>query len=127
MHLVFEATWKYRFIYRDLNELLSCSRALEIQFRKVLDHKSRTAAAILESLVDAGDLRASHSEITTMATNMTVIATYWLSYEFARDPRAPQNDQTLARGTVHVLSLVASYLEPKARALFDHLAQQYLS
>ena len=74
MHLVFEATWKYRFIYRDLNELLSHSRALEIQFRKVLDHKSRTAAAILESLVDAGDLRASHSEIRTMARNMTVIA-----------------------------------------------------
>ncbi len=29
LHLVFEAIWKYRFIYRDLNELLSRSRALE--------------------------------------------------------------------------------------------------
>lgn len=127
LHLVFEAIWKYRFIYRDLNELLSRSRPLEVQFKAVLDHKSRTASAILEGLVEAGDLRASRGEIETMAVNMTVIATYWLSYEFARDPRAPQDGQTLARGAFHVLSLAAPYLEPKARALFDHLAQQYLS
>ena len=98
-----------------------------MQFKAVLDHKSRTASAILEGLVEAGDLRASPGEIETMAVNMTVIATYWLSYEFARDPRAPQDGQTLARGAFHVLSLAAPYLEPKARALFDHLAQQYLS
>ncbi len=127
LHLVFEAIWKYRFIYRDLNELVSRSRPLEVQFKTILDHKSRTATAILESLVDAGDLNASRDEIRTVATNMTVIATYWLSYEFARDPRAPQNGRTLARGAVHVLSLAAPYLEPKARALFDHLAQQYMS
>jgi len=127
LHLVFEAIWKYRFVYRDLNELLSRSRPLEVQFKTILEHKSRTAAAILESLVEAGDLNASRDEIETMAVNMTVIATYWLSYEFARDPRAPQNGRTLARGAVHVLSLAAPYLEPKARALFDHLAQQYLS
>ena len=127
LHLVFEAIWKYRFIYRDLNELLSRSRPLEVQFKTILDHKTRTASAILQGLVETGDLRASPAEIKTLAVNMTVIATYWLSYEFARDPRAPQNDRTLARGAVHVLSLAAPYLEPKARALFDHLAQQYLS
>ncbi|MDJ0943287.1 MAG: TetR/AcrR family transcriptional regulator [Kiloniellales bacterium] len=127
LHLVFEAIWKHRFIYRDLNELLSRSRPLELQFKAILAHKSRTASSILEGLVEAGDLNASREEIKTMSTNMTLIATYWLSYEFARDPRAPQNGRTLARGAVHVLSLAAPYLEPKARALFDHLAQEYLS
>ncbi len=127
LHLVFEAISKYRFLYRDLNELLSRSRTLEVQFKKILDHKAQTAAAILKGLVAAGDLHATRDEIKTMAVNMTVIATYWLSYEFARDPRAPQNGAALARGAVHVLSLAAPYLEPKSRALFDHLAQQYLS
>ncbi len=127
LHLVFEAIWKYRFIYRDLNELLSRSRPLEVQFKTILDHKTQTASAILQGLVETGDLRASRAEIKTIAMNMTVIATYWLSYEFARDPRAPQNGRALARGAVHVLSLAAPYLEPKARVLFDHLAQQYLS
>ena len=127
MHLVFEAIWKYRFLYRDLNELLSRSRKLEVQFQGILDRKTRTAADILQGLVAAGDLRASRDEIETMAVNMTVIAPYWLSYEFACDPRRPQSGETLARGAVHVLSLAAPYLEPRARALFDHLAQQYLT
>ena len=127
MHLVFEAIWKYRFLYRDLNELLSRSRTLELQFKAILAHKTKTAAAILEGLVVAGDMHATHDEIKRMAVNMTVIATYWLSYEFAREPRAEQNGETLARGAVHVLSLAAPHLQPRARALFDHLAERYLS
>lgn len=127
LHLVFEAISKYRFLYRDLNQLLSRSRILEVQFKRILDHKAQTAAAILKGLVAAGDLHATSDEIKTMAVNMTVIATYWLSYEFARDPRASQDGAALARGAVHVLSLAAPYLEPKSRALFDHLARQYLS
>ncbi len=127
LHLVFEAIGKYRFLYRDLNELLSRSRKLEIEFKYILEHKAHTAAAILEGLVAAGDLHATRGEIKTMAVNMTVIATYWLSYEFARDPRASRDGAALARGAVHVLSLAAPYLEPRARALFDHLAQHYLS
>lgn len=125
LHLLFESISKYSFLYRDLNELLSRSRRLEVQFKGILGHKTQTLAAILRGLSAAGELQATPEEIETMAVDMTVIATYWLSYEFARDPRAPPNGAALARGAVHVLSLAAPYLEPKARDLFDHLAQQY--
>ena len=127
LHLVFESIAKYRFLYRDLNDLLSRSRVLEVQFKGILDHKTHTAAAILRGLAAAGELKATPEEIETVAVNMTVIATYWLSYEFARDPRTPPNGAALARGAVQVLSLAAPYLEPEARGLFNHLAQQYRS
>ena len=33
LHLVFEAIWKYRFIYRDINDLVARYRVIETQFR----------------------------------------------------------------------------------------------
>ena len=42
--------------------------------------------------------------------NMVVVATYWLSYEYVRDPRHPQDEATLARGAYQVMALVAPFL-----------------
>ena len=65
-------------------------------------------------------MRASAAEIPTLAQNIVLVASYWMSFEFARDPRAPQDDKTLARGAFHVIALAAPYLEPRERELFDH-------
>jgi AcrR family transcriptional regulator len=127
LHLVFEAIYKYRFLYRDLNDLVVRHRLLETQFKRILAHKKRTAVAILQGLVQSGEMKAGPLDVEALAVNMTVVATYWLSYEFARDPRAKEESRALARGAFHVISLAAPYLAPRARALFDELAQHYLS
>src|SRR5271165_943523 len=36
LHLVFEAIWKYRFIYRDVNDLVARYHLIEVQFRRIL-------------------------------------------------------------------------------------------
>ncbi len=126
LHLVFEAIYKYRFLYRDINELVSRHRVLETQFKRILAHKKRTAADILQGLVQAGEMTASPTDVEALAVNMTVLATYWLSYEFARDPRSKEESRALARGAIHVISLAAPYLATRERALFDDLAQRYL-
>ena len=54
------------------------------------------------------------------------MASYWMSFEFAHDPRATQDDKTLARGAFHVIALAAPYLEPRERQLFDELAKRYI-
>ena len=127
LHLVFEAIWRYRFLYRDINDLLSRNRTLEVHFKRIIEHKVRTGAAIMHGLVLAGEMRASRAEIETLAVNMTVIATYWLSFEFVRNPRAQQDGAVLARGAFQVMSLAAPYLAPKSRALFDRLAAEYVT
>ncbi len=126
LHLVFEAIHKYRFLYRDINELVSRHRVLETQFKRILAHKKRTAANILQGLVQAGEMKAGPMDVEALAVNMTVLATYWLSYEFARDPRSKEESRALARGAFHVISLAAPFLAPRERALFDELAQRYL-
>lgn len=127
LHLVFEAIWRYRFIYRDINDLLSRHRALRNPFRLILDHKQRTAAAMLEGMRAAGGAKLSKADIAVLSQNMTLIATYWLSYEYATHPRAEPDANALARGAAHVIALAAPYLAADERALFDALAQRYLT
>lgn len=125
LHLVFEAIWKYRFVYRDLNDLVARHRPVEVQFKRILAHKQRTAADIMAGLVAAGRMTASKADIAALALNMTLIATYWLSFEFVRDPRARDDGAALARGAYQVMALAAPYLAPAERILLDHLAERY--
>ena len=127
LHLVFEAIAKYRFIYRDLNDLISRYRFIEVQFRRILNHKQRVAEKILSGLVANQQMVANEREVSALALNVTMMATYWLSFEQAREPRLDQDDKALARGAFHVMSLAAPYLEPGVRALFDQLAERYLA
>jgi AcrR family transcriptional regulator len=127
LHLVFEAIWKYRFIYRDINALIASYRSVETQFKRILAHKIRVAEEIMNGLVAGGQMKASPGEVAALARNMALVATYWLSFEFARNPRAEQDGATLARGAFQVMSLAAPYLAPRERELFDHLAEKYIA
>lgn len=127
LHLVFEGVWQFRFLYRDLNELLSRNRLLETHFKRIVAHKVGTSATLFQGLVATDDMRATTAEIQTVAVNMTVLATYWLSFEFVRDPRRKLDGDALARGAFQCMSLIAPYLVGGSRAWFDTLSKEYLS
>ncbi len=119
MHTLFELIWQYRFLYRDLNDLLSKNRRLETHFQAVLKNKTRSVRALLDSLSRAGAMQIDSREVEATATSMVVVLTYWLSYEYVRDPRnalEPASAQAaLMRGAHHVLNLLVPYLEPQQR------------
>jgi AcrR family transcriptional regulator len=127
LHVLFEAMWRYRFLYRDLNDLLSRNRLLEVHFKRLLEQKTKTAAALCDALAAAGEMRASRAEIAALAVNMVVVLTYWLSFEYVRDPRHPQEEATLARGAYQVMALVAPFLAGQSRSLFERLAAAYVA
>ena len=127
LHLVFEGIWKFRFLYRDINELLSRNRMLETHFKRIVAHKVHTASAICRGLVATGDMKATPAEIQALAVNMTVVATYWLSFEFVSDPRKKIGGEQLARGAFQVMALAAPYLVGRSRQLFEELAKNYLT
>lgn len=126
LHLLFEHIWKYRFFYRDLNDLLTRNRTLEIHFKQILAHKVRTATLLCEGLVAAGAMRATAGELQALATNMAVIATYWLSFEYARDPRGTVEGERIGRGVHQVMAMVAPFLLGEARTLLERLSGEYL-
>jgi AcrR family transcriptional regulator len=130
LHLMFETIWDYRFLYRDLNDLLTRNRRLEISFQKILDTKIKIAERLCLGLQSRGELLLADKEVKALATNMVVLATYWLSYEHlrhARDFHQPKViHAALSRAVYHVLSSLAPALTGQARELFDQLATQYL-
>jgi AcrR family transcriptional regulator len=131
MHLLFETIWRHRFVYRDLSDLLTRNRKVEIRFRGILERKQRAAKRTCEGLAAAGQLRATPFEIDALATNMAVVATWWLSYEYVLNARRfgePEyQSAALARGAFQVLALTGAYLEGDARVLFERLAREYLT
>jgi AcrR family transcriptional regulator len=130
-HMLFELIWQHRFLYRDLNDLLSKNRHLETQFQSVLADKSRAVRNVLDGMARGGALRIDPEEAEPVATAMVVVLTYWLSFEYVRDPRHALEPETagpaLVRGAFHLLSLLAPYLESSQRAHLMALATPYRS
>jgi AcrR family transcriptional regulator len=130
LHLLFESIWRYRFIYRDLNDLLSRNRKLEMHFRTIVERKTKAARLLCMAMAKAGELGASEREIDALATNMVVVTTYWLSFEYVRNARRfnePQyQSEAMGRGAYQVMALLAPYLSADGRALFTRLADEYL-
>jgi AcrR family transcriptional regulator len=130
LHYSFELVWRYRFFYRDLSDLLSRNRKLELHFKQILAHKIKVAKELCIGMREDRAIEASDTEIDALSTNMVVVATYWLSYEYVRNPRKYTEQeamaQALARGCYQVLSLVGPYLRGETQLLFEKLAEEYL-
>jgi len=60
---------------------------------------------------------------------MVVVLTYWLSFEFVRDPRKALEPESagpaLLRGAYHVLCLLLPYLDEAQREHLHSLATRY--
>ncbi len=129
LHSQFEIIWQYRFLYRDLNDLLSKNRLLETRFQSVLKNKTRAVRALLSGMSLSGAVDIDSREVEPTANCMVVVLTYWLSFEYVRDPRRalePENAElALMRGAQHVLALLAPYLESSQRAHLMQLTGAY--
>ena len=129
LHMLFELVWRHRFLYRDLNDLLSKNRRLETHFQFVLKNKGRAMQQLIDGLRNGGVLVLAPREVEPLATSMVVLATYWLSYEYVRDPRRALEPEQAAvalnRGAFHVLSLLLPHLEPESRQHLHRLAGSY--
>ena len=86
-------------------------RDAEFAVKTMLDSMSRSGAVSIDS-----------REVEATATSMVVVLTYWLSYEYVRDPRrALEPEQAavaLARGAQQLLSHLIPYVEQAQR---EHL------
>jgi AcrR family transcriptional regulator len=129
LHSLFELIWQYRFLYRDLNDLLSKNRRLETHVQAMLRNKTRALRAMLDGMTRAGALHMDSRDAEPTATSMVVVLSYWLSFEYVRDPRKalePESAQAaLMRGGQHVLSLLLPYLEPGQRTHLLTLVDAY--
>jgi AcrR family transcriptional regulator len=130
LHSIFRLVWRYRFFYRDLSDLLSRNRKLELHFKQISAHSIKVAQQLCEGLRNDQALVATDAQINALATNMVVVATYWLSYEYVRNPRKYTEQEAmndaLTRGCYQVLTLIGPYLRDETCAHFEKLTAEYL-
>ena len=130
-HVLFELIWAYRFLYRDLNDLLSNHRRLETHFQFILQRKTKAVQAVLHGIGRASALRIDSRDVDPVATAMVVVLTYWLSYEYVKNPRNALEPESagpaLLRGAFHVLCLLLPYLDEDGREHLHALASRYLA
>ena len=127
LHLVFEQMWGYRFLYRDLDELVSRNRKLGVRFGALLRKGAATVIELCRGMVDAGTMRASDREIEALAHNVALVGAYWPAYDrIRRAGHETAPDVDAGRAAYQVLALFAPYLAAGARAHLDRLAADYL-
>jgi AcrR family transcriptional regulator len=121
-----EFNWQYRFLYRDLNDLLARNRTLETHFKQIIGHKMRFAQQFCDILIADGEMEATPQETEVIATNMAILSTYWLSYQFVMNPRKYNEPEVirseLHRMSLHIVSLLAPYLRGRSRELYAQLS-----
>ena len=124
LHLVFESIWDYRFLYRDLVEILSRNRRMRIRFARILKRADEQAHAVMRGMVKGGVMRASADELAATATNVLVIATFWLNYASARGDK--DEHAAIRDGIVQVMMLLAPFLRDAERVHLNGLVRAYL-
>ncbi len=124
-----EFLWNYRFLYRDINDLLARNRMLETNFKRIVEQKKRLAMEICRQFQEDGEMEATPEQVDAICTNMVVVSTYWLSFQFVQHPRQ-YNDPDQIRGylhgaSYHIFSILAPYLRGRAREAFEQQAREY--
>jgi AcrR family transcriptional regulator len=125
LHLMLECIWDFRFLYRNLDDLLARNRRLRDHFNRIVDRKHDTFVGLCEWLVHTGAMRANPGEIRALARNVLVVATYWLNFQSVRAGKGGA-DEDLGLGAYQVMALVAPYLVGEARAHLDEIGGNYL-
>ena len=126
LHLLFEAMWQHRFLYRDLDAILARDRRLASRFARVMSRGKETVIQLCRGMVEAGDMLASEREIAALADNVALVATYWISYQKVSGGDHAAETINLDRAAYQVLSLIAPYLRGDARTLLARLSRDYL-
>lgn len=123
---LFELIWQYRFFYRDLNDLISRNRQLEAAVQPVIGHQMQAMQSMLRGLRASGVLDMDEQHIADTSTSMVVLVTYWISFDYVRNPRhalePASAQQALLRGVQLAMNLLTPYLPAEQRSRLALLA-----
>ncbi|MEO5558856.1 MAG: TetR/AcrR family transcriptional regulator [Dokdonella sp.] len=126
LHLVFESLWQYRFLYRDLVDILARNRKLKLRFGRIMTRASGSATELLRGLVAADVMGASADEIRALAENILLITTFWMNFNAVRGGKPDADEADLNRGIHQVMMLIAPFLRDAERFHLNTLAATYV-
>jgi hypothetical protein len=102
---------------------LSRNRRLRLRFARILKRADEQAHSVMRGLSQAGVMRGSAEELAATATNVLLIATFWLNYSAARGDKDEQ--AAIRQGIVQVMMLIAPFLRDAERMHLHTLTRVY--
>ena len=124
LHLIFENIAKYRFIFKDVVNVLERYEEVKHRFQKIILKKREASLKILRNLKEQGSLKANESELEALGEHIVLTATFWLNYKLISQGKLTEDE--LAHGVYQVISLVAPFLDDEQRDQLNELKAEYL-
>jgi len=115
LHLRFEAMGRFRFIFRDLNDLCARIRNLRQALNGLLAVQRETLVTLLSGLRTSGVMHIGEHDSEVLADNILLVMTYWIPFAEVRGDPGLADGRVLSAAVARVLHLVLPYLrEPEA-------------
>jgi AcrR family transcriptional regulator len=122
LHLSFEVIYTYRFVYREIDYLLRKFPRLAPRARRLTQQNLEVTRRRCTKLAAEGVLRATKEEIDSLAFQMVLTATCWLTFTNIMSAEANPGI-----ATYHVLTILGPYLSEESRPYLDYLHNKHLS
>ena len=120
MASIYDVMWRYRFLFSDVNTLLS--RSVEL----LGEHNNFTQAKVSPLLVNLliqlnglNIIKADKVAMQDMAVNMWIITKYWFDFDASLHGRTKLTGESKVRGVRRTLSLLRPYLLEQYVEEFD--------
>jgi AcrR family transcriptional regulator len=120
-----ETLWRFRFFFRDVDELLSRDALLADAFRELQRWLIGQFRILIERLILQGQMRwpEPREDLPRIATNAFILWTNWIRYLTSSRATLDVRYADIADGALHGFLSFAPYLEPRfaaeVRAVFD--------
>jgi AcrR family transcriptional regulator len=126
LYVVFEEMYNYRFLYRNLSDLLDRYPPLKTRFRRLLKLKRAAILAVWDTLTREAVVSAEGTEVDALVDNLVLLLNYWLNYDHLRhDDRAPA--LVIHQGVYHLMVMIAPYLGQHQREFYEQVQEIYRS
>ena len=125
LHLIFEAMGRFRFLFRDLNDLHARIRNLRRAFNGLLGRQRNTLLRLIKGLRNNGVAQIGDREAEALADNMLLVMTYWIPFVEVRGDPGLADGSVLSEAVARVLYLVLPYLREPEAGQVEALAHTY--
>ena len=117
---IYDILWQYRFLFSDVNGLLTRSRDL-LGKHNEFTHKQFEPLAIklISGLKKFDVINIDDIGIKNLTTNVWLVSKYWFDFDNSLYGHASSEKQIKARGVVRTMSLFRPHVMPKHLAEFD--------
>jgi AcrR family transcriptional regulator len=124
LYVVFEEMYNYRFLYRNLSDLLARYPELKRRFRRILKLKQAAIHAVWTTLNRESAVNIGDDQVDALVDNMVLLLNYWLNYDhLLHDDRPPA--LIIHQGVYQLMSMLAPYLGAQDRDFYSQVRDVY--